>query len=162
MTVATPTMKVAANVSQLFENASQLLSGENKSDATKKTVVVESNDPMTQPISMEEGDEGVDKSQIGDANASELLFAEEDDAGVDKPQIGDANPSELLSTEEGDEGVDKPQIGDANASELLPAEEGDGGVDKSDAFAHTSPFTTEGPVEFINRGGRPCPVLLGE
>ena len=53
------------------------------------------------------------------------------------------------------------QIGDANASELLSAEEGDEGDDKSDAFAHTSPFTTEGPVEFINVGGRPCPVLLG-
>ena len=76
-------------------------------------------------------------------------------------QIGDANASELLSPEKGDEGVDKPQIGDAIASELFSAEEGDEGDDKSDTFAHTSPFTTEGPVEFINVGGRPCPVLLG-
>ena len=32
---------------------------------------------------------------------------------------------------------------------------------KSDALVPTSPFTTVGPAQFINVGGRPCPVLQG-
>ena len=54
------------------------------------------------------------------------------------------------------------QVGDANAAQLLSEDEGDViEPKKSDALVPTSPFTTVGPAQFINVGGRPCPVLQG-